>query len=84
MAAGRPVIATAIAGVPELVTADVGWLVPAGDAQALATAIATLATTAPETLAKMGQAARTRVLARHDIDTEAEKLIALFVSRGRP
>jgi colanic acid/amylovoran biosynthesis glycosyltransferase len=31
---GRPVIATAIAGVPELVTSKTGWLVPAGDARA--------------------------------------------------
>ena len=83
MAAGRPIIATAIAGVPELVTPDVGWLVAAGDAQALATAIHTLAQTPPETLSRMGHAARTRVLARHDINTEAEKLTTLFASRGR-
>ncbi|MFM2390433.1 MAG: hypothetical protein RLZZ437_1988, partial [Pseudomonadota bacterium] len=83
MAAGRPIIATSIAGVPELVTPDVGWLVPAGDAQALAGAIATLAATPPETLASMGSAARARVIARHDIDTEAEKLTTLFASRGR-
>ena len=83
MAAGRPIIATAIAGVPELVTPDTGWLVPAGDAQALAGAIATLATTPIDALTQMGHAARTRVLARHDIDTEAEKLMTLFASRGR-
>ena len=84
MAAGRPIIATAIAGVPELVTPDVGWMVPAGDAQALATAIATLAAAPPASLTLMGDAARARVLARHDIDTEAEKLTTLFASRGRP
>ncbi len=84
MAAGRPVIATAIAGVPELVTPDVGWLVPAGDAEALAYAIRTLAATPHSTLTTMGHAARTRVLARHDINIEAEKLTTLFASRGRP
>jgi colanic acid/amylovoran biosynthesis glycosyltransferase len=84
MAAGRPIIATSIAGVPELVTPETGWLVPAGDAAALADAIRSLATTPPETLARMGLAARTRVLARHDINTEAEKLTTLFASRGRP
>jgi colanic acid/amylovoran biosynthesis glycosyltransferase len=83
MAAGRPVIATTIAGLPELVTPDVGWLVPAGDAAALAGAIATLAATPPTTLVAMGDAARARVLARHDINTEAEKLTDLFASRGR-
>ncbi len=78
MAAARPVIATAIAGVPELVTPDTGWLVPAGDAAALAAAIRALAATPAADLAAMGQAARTRVLARHDVDIEAAKLAALF------
>jgi colanic acid/amylovoran biosynthesis glycosyltransferase len=83
MAAGRPIIATAIAGLPELVTPDVGWLVPAGDATALAGAIRSLAALPQGTLAAMGHAARARVLARHDIDTETEKLITLFASKGR-
>lgn len=78
MAMGRPVIATAIAGVPELVTPETGWLVPAGDAGALAEAMATLAATPPARLAEMGTAARARVLDRHDIDREAARLAALF------
>ncbi|MDQ2066242.1 glycosyltransferase [Xinfangfangia sp. CPCC 101601] len=82
-AAGRPVIASAINGVPELVTADTGWLVPSGDPQALATALLTFAATPPERLQAMGLAARDRVLARHDIQTEAEKLTELFASGGR-
>ncbi len=80
MAAARPVIATTIAGIPELVTPDCGWLVPAGDAQALATAIARLAATPHATLTAMGQAARSRVLARHNVDTEAAKLATLFAT----
>jgi len=79
MAAGRPVIATYVAGVPELLEqAKSGWLVPAGDAAALARAIDDLAATAPETLTKMGRYARARVLQRHDIDQEAAKLAALI------
>lgn len=78
MAMGRPVIATAIAGVPELVTPETGWLVPAGDAGALAGAITALAATPPARLAEMGAAARARVLQRHDIDREAARLAALF------
>lgn len=78
MAMGRPVIATAIAGVPELVVPDVGWLVPAGDATALADAIAALAATPPGRLAEMGAAARARVTARHDIDAGAARLAHLF------
>lgn len=78
MAAGRPVIATAIAGLPELVTSDVGWLVPAGDAQALADAIDVFAEMPHASLARMGQSARARVLERHDVNREAEKLATLI------
>ncbi len=75
MAAARPVIATYIAGTPELVQQGThGWLVPAGDEAALAETIETFAQTPLETLSKMGVAARTRVLERHDIVTEAAKL----------
>ena len=45
---------------------------------ALTEAILTLAQTPVETLTAMGEAARTRVFARHNIDTEAAKLAALF------
>ncbi len=84
MAAGRPVIATAIAGIPELVTPGTGWLVPAGDAGALADAIRTAAATGPAEMSRMGHEARARVLARHDIDTEVEKLTLLFATKGNP
>ena len=84
MAAGRPVIATAIAGVPELVTPDVGWLVPAGSAADLAQAMIAMAATPLDHLAQMGKAARKRALERHDIQREAEKLTVLFASKGTP
>lgn len=80
MASGRPVIATSIAGLPELVTPDCGWLVPAGDPRALADAIGALARTTPGQLAEMSRLARIRVLERHDIDQEARKLAALITS----
>lgn len=83
-AAARPAIASAIMGVPELVGRDTGWLVPAGDPQALAGAIRAFAATPPDRLAAMGALARDTVLARHDITAEAEKLAALFASGGRP
>lgn len=82
MANARPVIATAIAGVPELVNRDAGWTVPAGDAMALATAIHALSQMPPERLAEMGQAARTRVFERHDIDHLASSLAAHFREAG--
>lgn len=77
-AAGRPAIATSIAGVPELVTPGTGWLVPAGDAAALAGAIRGFAAVPVEVLARMGREARSVVLDQHDINKEADKLAAHF------
>jgi glycosyltransferase involved in cell wall biosynthesis len=75
MAAGRLVIATYIAGNPELVQqGKTGWLVPAGDANALSDAMRALAETPPAELATMALNSRTRVLERHDVATEAAKL----------
>jgi colanic acid/amylovoran biosynthesis glycosyltransferase len=79
-AAGRPAIATSIAGIPELVTPDTGWLVPAGDPERLADAIENMAQTRPDRLAEMGRSARARVFSRHDIDAEAAKLAARFAT----
>jgi glycosyltransferase involved in cell wall biosynthesis len=85
MAAGRPVLATAIAGIPELVLpGETGWLVPAGDEEALARAVAELAATPVERLAAMGLAGRARVLVRHDADSEAATLATHFRAVSGP
>lgn len=85
MAAGRPVIATAVAGIAELVVpGQTGWLVPAGRASPLAAAVGALAATPPDRLAAMGAAARSRVLARHDVGESAERLARLFRAAARP
>lgn len=81
MALRRPVISTFVAGIPELVCdGDNGWLVPAGDVDALARAMLACLAAPAETLARMGEAAHARVLARHDVDTEAAKLAELFAT----
>jgi colanic acid/amylovoran biosynthesis glycosyltransferase len=81
MALGRPVVTTYVAGIPELVTdRETGWLVPAGDVDALAAAMQKCLQTSAEELKKMGRVARTHVLERHDIDVEAAKLAALFLT----
>jgi glycosyltransferase involved in cell wall biosynthesis len=79
MALRRPVLTSAVAGIPELVSAgENGWLIPAGDVEALATALEDFLSRAPEELSAMGDAARRRVLQRHCVDREAAKLGALF------
>ena len=79
----RPVIATAIAGIPELVEPGVsGWLIPAGSIEALVAAMSEVLSTAPDRLASMGRAGATRVRERHDQRKEARKLEALIESCG--
>lgn len=79
MAQGRPVISTFVAGIPELVQdGRTGWLVPAGDAESLASALAAALDTPVERLAEMGLAGAARARARHHVDGEAAKLAALF------
>jgi glycosyltransferase involved in cell wall biosynthesis len=73
------VIATYVAGIPELVIpGEHGWLVPAGDAEALADAMAACLDSPVDDLAGMGEAAHARVRARHDVDRAAERLARLF------
>ncbi len=79
MALRRPVITTFIAGIPELVrSGEDGWLIPAGDVHALADAIVECIESDSQRLDTMGERARQRVLARHDVDVEAGKLAQLF------
>jgi glycosyltransferase involved in cell wall biosynthesis len=67
MAAGLPVLATAVGGTPEIVDANSGLLVPARDPGALAEAIVALARD-PDRRQRLGQAARARVLDSFTID----------------
>jgi len=79
MALGRPVISSYIAGIPELLRdGENGWLIPAGNVNAIVRAMNLALDTPVADLVKMGQAARDRVVVRHDIQTEVSKLEALF------
>ncbi|MCK5889228.1 MAG: glycosyltransferase family 4 protein [Methylococcales bacterium] len=75
----RPVISTYVAGIPELVKNDEnGWLVPAGDSDALTEAMKALLNVSQEKLLAMGKAGQSAVRERHNIETEATKLAKLF------
>jgi glycosyltransferase involved in cell wall biosynthesis len=79
MALRRPLISTYIAGIPELVRdGEHGWLVPAGDADALVGAMRACLDAPADVLTRMGEAAHKRALARHDVEKEAETLRSLF------
>jgi glycosyltransferase involved in cell wall biosynthesis len=79
LALGRPVVTTAIAGIPELVETGVtGWLVPAGSVDALARAMREALLLPAADLERMGRAGAERVASRHSAATEAARLLAHF------
>ncbi|UWU74818.1 glycosyltransferase family 4 protein [Bradyrhizobium huanghuaihaiense] len=81
MALRRPVVATQIAGIPELVIPrETGWLAAAGAPEALAAAMTECLLAPREQLEAMGRKGRERVLALHDVDREAAGLADLFAT----
>jgi colanic acid/amylovoran biosynthesis glycosyltransferase len=79
MALRRPVISTYVAGIPELVEPGRhGWLVPAGDVEALVESMRACLDCGVDLLIAMGDAAHRRVVRSHSIDEEAAKLEQLF------
>lgn len=81
LALGRPVITTAVGGIPELIETGVtGWLVPAGSIDALVAAMRAALQASPARLGEMGRAGAALVAQHHDAAKEARKLAALFRS----
>lgn len=80
LALGRPVVATAIAGIPELVDARNGWLVPAGSATALTEALRAALHADADTLRAMGKVGLRRVRRDHDVDRNGAQLAALLTA----
>lgn len=85
MQAGLPVIASTVGQMPYTLEAGhSGWLIPPGDASALADALAD-ALSHPERLAAMGQAARARVLPRYSAEAfrkAGESILERLQARG--
>ncbi|HHL22048.1 MAG TPA: colanic acid biosynthesis glycosyltransferase WcaL, partial [Aliiroseovarius sp.] len=82
MASGKPVIATRVAGVPELVENGVsGFLVAPGNPDELAEKLILLGAD-PALRARMGDAGRRKVREEFDVRTEAARLRSLFELRG--
>jgi colanic acid/amylovoran biosynthesis glycosyltransferase len=84
MALQRPVVATQIAGIPELVIPrETGWLVPAGSVEALAEAMTQCLETSAAELLALGHRGCERVRRLHDVDREATSLADLFAKQMR-
>jgi colanic acid/amylovoran biosynthesis glycosyltransferase len=78
LALERPVIATAIAGIPELVDAECGWLIPAGFEDGLLNAMSEALVLPADVLRQKGNIGRDRVRRLHDARQNARELAALF------
>jgi len=82
MASRIPVIASQVAGVPELVQDGVsGFVVPAGDVETLTARLERLLSD-PDLCRCMGAAGRDKVVAEYDVDHEAAWLLTLFQGQG--
>ena len=79
MALERPVLASRITGVPELVESGAnGWLVTAGDVDGLCEALLAVDRADVDTLRALGRSAQEAVRRAHDQMTEAARLEHLF------
>ena len=79
MASGRPVVATTVGAVPEMVAdGETGFVVPPGDQAALAGAMGRMMGLAPEERRAMGEAGRRAVRERHSVGSVLDGWEELF------
>jgi glycosyltransferase involved in cell wall biosynthesis len=82
MAAGCPVVATPVGGVPDLVVdGENGLLVPPGDPHALAAALARILRD-PALARRLGRAARATIEARYTAERSIDRLEQLYAGLG--
>ena len=77
MAAGKPIVSTAVGGVPELVEGGCGLLVPPRNAQALSKAMRHMLES-PEARKSMGEASARRAVERFDLRVMTEAYEDLY------
>lgn len=81
MALQRPVLSTFVAGIPELIVdGEHGWLIAAGDHDALVEKLLRVQEAPIDLLRSMGSACGERVIQNHSIETEVAKLEYMFQS----
>ena len=81
LALGRPVVTTPVAGIPELVTQECGWLVEPGDEDGLARALVAVMAASPDEMRSKAVTGRSRVEQLHDGRRNAYALAA-FLERA--
>ena len=79
MAGGLPVVATSVGSTPEVVTAEVGVLVPPGQSAPLAAALQSLITDAAHRR-MMGAAAADRVRQHYSVEATADTYLQLYAT----
>jgi glycosyltransferase involved in cell wall biosynthesis len=78
LAAARPVVATRVGGVPDVVSdGEDGFLVEVGDVEGIAAALSTLAQD-PELRRRMGESGRARVIPRYRVERLVDDVDALY------
>jgi glycosyltransferase involved in cell wall biosynthesis len=78
LAVGRPVIATRVAGTPEILTRDdVGWLVSPGNAAELADAMQRAVCLPADRISAMRLAARQHAVDHFDASREYGRIVSL-------
>ena len=81
-ALSRPVITTAIAGIPELVDDQCGWVITAGSVEALVEAMRSALHTPTEQLSEKGAVGRERVLRLHCVKSTAAGIVMAIEARS--
>ena len=79
LAVGRPVIATTVAGIPELVDGSCGWLIPAGSEDAVVEAMEAALRAPAKELSAKGSAGRQRVRKFHNAGENGRLLVEAIV-----
>ncbi len=78
LAAGRPIVATRVGGIPDIATSECGVLVPPADADALAAALDNMARE-PQQRAQMGLAGRQRFAEGYSAEVWVARLRELYL-----
>jgi colanic acid/amylovoran biosynthesis glycosyltransferase len=78
LAMTRPVIATSIAGIPELVDEECGWLIPAGNESELVRAMSEALHSSSQELTAKGNIGRKRVIELHSAQKNAAELVSVI------